>query len=506
MKSSNLTFTFQTRFTYDSKADEILDDCANLMSRVERTLFAEISAGKSASDLKSSYLVKFGITARQFNAIKVELEGKIDSIKELLPSRIQTLSTRIEKLEKTISKIKKKDVLHQKKRSLACLKRKLKSLQSDLEKNKIRLCFGSKDLFRQQFNLKENGYKNHKNWLSVWKRERNDSFFCLGSKDETAGNQSCTAIIQEDGSLTLRLRLPDSLNHGKYLEIPNIRFSYGQETILAALQSCQDRSRLNNLKDTNYKHYGQALSYRLKKDKKGWRVLVSTEQVEPECTTKMDLGAIGIDINADHLAVVETDRFGNLIDHKTIPLVTYGKKSKQSLALIGDASTVIVEWSLRTQKPIILEKLDFTEKKTELSETKAPRYARMLSSFSYSSIIRHIKSRAYRFGVKVEEVNLAYTSVIGRIKFASRYGLTIHEAAALAIARRFQEASERLPRRLDKIPDGKSGHVTLPLPVRNMRKHVWSGWRHIRKKLLVALAAHFRAMKIDPLIRRKPAY
>ena len=505
MKSSNLTFTSQTRFIYDNKMDQILDDCANLMSRVERTLFTAISAGKSAPELKSSYLVKFGITARQFNAIKVELEGRIASIKELLPARIQTLSTRIEKLEKTITKIKKKVALHQKKRSLASLKRKLSSLQSDLEKNKVRLCFGSKDLFREQFNLEENGYKSHEEWLSVWKQERNDSFFCLGSKDETAGNQSCTAFIQEDGSLTLRIRLPDSLNHGKYLEIPNIRFAYGHETILAALQSCQDRARLFNLKDANYKHYGQALTYRLKKDKKGWRVLVSTEQVEPECTTKMDLGAIGIDINADHLAVIETDRFGNPIEHKTIPLVTYGKKSKQTLALVGNASAEIVDWSLRTQKPIILEKLDFTAKKTELSQVKAPRYARMLSSFSYSSIIGHIKSRAYRFGVKVEEVNPAYTSVIGRVKFASRYGLTIHEAAALAIARRFQEASERLPSRLDKIPDGKSGHVTLPLPARNKSKHVWSGWRHIRKKLLVALAAHFRAMKIDPSIRRKPA-
>ena len=127
----------------------------------------------------------------------------------------------------------------------------------------------------------------------------------------------------------------------------------------------------------------------------------------------------------------------------------------------------------------------------------------MLSSFSYSSIIGHLKSRAYRIAVKVEEVNPVFTSVIGRVKFTSRYGLTIHEGAALAIARRFQEASERVPRRLDKIPDGKCGHVTLPLPVRNQGKHVWTQWRQIRKKLPVALAAHFRATKVDPLSRRK---
>lgn len=305
-------------------------------------------------------------------------------------------------------------------------------------------------------------------------------------------------MLQDDGSLRLRLRLPGSLqDHGKYLEIPNIKFAYGQEAVLAALQSCKDR--------VNDSSYGQALSYRFKRDTKGWRVFVSTECAQPQWITREDLGAIGVDINADHLAIVETDRFGNPLEHKSIPLVTYGKTSKQTLAVAGDVSAEIVKWSIRVQKPIVIEKLDFTVKKTELSEAKHPRYARMLSSFSYSSIINHIKSRAYRFAVKVEEVSPAYTSVIGRVKFASRYGLSIHESAALSIARRFQEVSERVPRRLDKIPDGKSGHVALPLPVRNQGKHVWTQWRAIRKKLSVALAAHFRAMKIDPPSRRKPA-
>ena len=506
MKSKTLTFTYQTRFSCDENMSRILDTYAELMSRVERRLFADIAAGKSSSELKSSYLVTFGITARQFNAMRVQLEGKIASLKELLPVRIEEISSHIKNLEKKICKIKSKSAVHQKKRSLASLKRKLSTLVADQDKNKVRICFGSKKLFRAQFALEENGYTSHEQWLSIWRQERNDSFFCLGSKDETAGNQSCSATLQEDGSLLLRLRLPDSLNQGKYLEIPNITFSYGQETILAALQSCKDRVSLTKQKDPNYIDHGQALSYRFKRDKKGWRVFVSTEQKEPKWITNKELGAIGVDINADHLAIVETDRFGNPIAHKSIPLVTYGKKSDQTLAIIGDAAAEIVEWSVRTKKTIVLEKLDFTAKKTELAETKAPRYARMLSSFSYSSIIGNIKSRAYRFAIKVEEVNPAFTSVIGRVKFASRYGLTIHEAAALAIARRFQETSERVPRRLDKIPDGKCGHVTLPLPARNQGKHVWTQWRQIRKKLPVALAAHFRATKVDPLSRRKSTY
>lgn len=165
-----------------------------------------------------------------------------------------------------------------------------------------------------------------------------------------------------------------------------------------------------------------------------------------------------------------------------------------------------MQWSLLTQKPLIIEKLDFQKKKSELKESGNPRYSRMLSSLAYTSIISIIKSRAYRFGVQVKEINPAFTSIIGRVKFAARYGLTIHESAALCIARRFQRVSERLPRHLDRIPDGKGGHVALSLPVRNRDKHVWSQWRQVKKKLSAAHAAHFRAKKNRSSSRQQPAY
>ena len=50
----------------------------------------------------------------------------------------------------------------------------------------------------------------------------------------------------------------------------------------------------------------------------------------------------------------------------------------------------------------------------------------MLSSFSYGKIKAYFLSRGYREGVEVHQVNLAYSSVIGRVKFMERYGLTVH--------------------------------------------------------------------------------
>ncbi len=98
----------------------------------------------------------------------------------------------------------------------------------------------------------------------------------------------------------LRLRLPVALEakYGKYLDIENVAFTYGHEAVLASL----------NHPD------GQALSYRFKKDENGWRVFVSTALKKTEPVSREGCGAIGIDLNTDHIACVETDRYGNPLE------------------------------------------------------------------------------------------------------------------------------------------------------------------------------------------------
>ena len=78
------THTFQSQLDIDEKIEQALNACAELLSRVEHSLFADIMAGKNPSELKSNYILRFGITARQFNACRVQVEGKIESLKQLL--------------------------------------------------------------------------------------------------------------------------------------------------------------------------------------------------------------------------------------------------------------------------------------------------------------------------------------------------------------------------------------------------------------------------------------
>ena len=209
---------------------------------------------------------------------------------------------------------------------------------------------------------------------------------------------------------------------------------------------------------------GQAISYRFKPDGKGWRVFVTTEMMDVPVVTDRKCGTIGVDLNADHLAVAETDASGNCVNAWRVPLVTYGKNTHQAEALIGDAVAGVVQYAREVGKPIVIEKLDFRQKKAVL-EGESRKYSRMLSSFSYGKIKAYFVSRGYRRGVEINQVNPAYSSVIGRVKFMERYGLSVHQAAALVLARRSLGCSERIPRRRE-CPVGNGVQVAFTVPAR----------------------------------------
>ncbi len=383
--------------------DGALDAYAELFGQVERRLYAQLAAGRSVGPLKSQYLKRYSIPARMFNGVRVSLEGKVASVREQQKLRADSLCRRMARAEGQIATAAERerwDQVHQKRRRLGNLRSKLATLEADVEAGRVRLCFGSKRLWRQQHNLAENGYASHGEWLGDWQAARSGEFFVLGSRDETAGCQLCVATIADDGTLTLRLRMPDCLapQHGKYLTIAGVRFAYGHEQVLAALDSNAEYARYrreHGEKAARATNLGQAISYRFKRDEKGWRVLATTQIMDVPVVTDQRRGAIGVDLNADHLAVAETDASGNYVNAFSVSVVTYGKSRHQAEAIIGDAVAHVVAYAREVGKPIVIERLDFRQKKAAL-EGESRKYSRMLSSFSYGKIKACFLSRGYR--------------------------------------------------------------------------------------------------------------
>jgi IS605 OrfB family transposase len=508
-QSEGKTFTYQARVPVDAGAAAALDAYAELFGRAERTLFAQSTAqGVKPEKLKNEYLKRFGITARQFNAVRIGLDGKTDSVKERRTGLIDEAKTRLKKAQATLKKLgtapksetpearaKRLGKLHQKTRRAITMAARLESMQADHKAGRVRIAFGSRRLFRAQFDLSANGFADHAAWRDAWYRARSEQFSVLGSKDETGGCQGCVATLATDGTVSLRLRVPDSLvKASKYVELHGIRFAYGMDQIRAALACGRVVERVSATGKPTKTRDGKALT---------WRVFVSVS-VDPVATiSTAQAGAVGADFNADHLAVAETDRHGNLLAHQRIDLDTRGMNADQRRAAMGDAVKQVVERARASCKPIVIERLDFREKKARL-EGADPWRARMLSALAYRDFDSMLRAAAFRAGIDVIAVNPAYTSVIGAVNHAARLGISVHAAAAFAIARRGLGLKERpfaawrstatdCQHGIVAVPARNGGHVTFALPARNRAKHVWTQWAAVRSSQSAAHAVHFRS-------------
>ena len=109
---------------------------------------------------------------------------------------------------------------------------------------------------------------------------------------------------------------------GKHLVIPGVRFAHGHEQAPAAPQSNAGYTQSGY---TQYRREhgekaprstipGQAISYRSRRDGKGWRVFMSTQMMHVPAVTDQRRGVTGTDLNADHPAAAETDASGNYLD------------------------------------------------------------------------------------------------------------------------------------------------------------------------------------------------
>lgn len=171
---------------------------------------------------------------------------------------------------------------------------------------------------------------------------------------------------------------------------------------------------------------------RIIKDGDRFKVKISYEETCPVKITSKVNGVVGIDVNPDGVALVETNYEGNLLKHFYIreQRIQFASKNKREYDIRILAKEVI-DYALSVNKSIVLEELSFKNKKS-----KCRKFNRMRHNFIYRKILESIKSKAYKLGVEVLEVNPAFTSILGKLKYQRMYSLNRHTSASLIIARR----------------------------------------------------------------------
>jgi IS605 OrfB family transposase len=184
---------------------------------------------------------------------------------------------------------------------------------------------------------------------------------------------------------------------------------------------------------------------------------VSFEILTPEVRYTKDNGVIAIDTNASpiHLAVAEVSKTGELLSYQTISLhhllgLSQNSKDHQEWILAHQ----IVNLAIEKGKAIAIENLKKL-KKGKRGDGKA-KLRKILYHWNVKKFLQKLKRVATIKGVEVIEVNPAYTSVIGMLKYAPQLSIDKDIAGAYVIGRRALGFKEDTPENYEKLLKDKA--------------------------------------------------
>ncbi len=179
---------------------------------------------------------------------------------------------------------------------------------------------------------------------------------------------------------------------------------------------------------------------------------VSFELPTPKVKYTKENGVIAIDTNASpiHLAIAEVSKTGELLSYQTISLhhllgLSQDSKDHQEWILAHQ----IVDLAIQKGKAIAIENLKKLKKGVR-GDGKA-KLRKRLHQWNAKKFLQKLKRVAILKGVEVIEVNPAYTSVIGMLKYAPQLSIDKDIAGAYVIGRRALGFKEDMPENYEKL-------------------------------------------------------
>ncbi len=183
---------------------------------------------------------------------------------------------------------------------------------------------------------------------------------------------------------------------------------------------------------------------------------ISYEEHIPEVKYTKEEGIIGIDINASpfHIALANVSKDGNLIGYQSISLhELMGKNKNQREYLLWQVAHQVIGYAEENKKAIAIERLKGISKGYR-GDGKA-KLRKRFQQWAYKSLLDKIKRLGEKKGIQVIEVNPAYTSIIGALKYCPNYLIDKDTAGAYVIGRRALGFKEDIPENYRKLLSDK---------------------------------------------------
>jgi IS605 OrfB family transposase len=184
---------------------------------------------------------------------------------------------------------------------------------------------------------------------------------------------------------------------------------------------------------------------------------VSFEIPAPEVKHTKENGVIAIDTNTSpiHLAIAEVSKTGELVSYQTINLhhllgLSQNSKDHQEWILAHQ----LLDLTIQKGKAIAIENLKKLKKGTR-GDGKATLRKR-LHHWNAKKFLQKLKRVAMLKGVEIVEVNPAYTSIIGMLKYAPQLSIDKDVAGAYVIGRRALGFKEDMPENYERLLKDKA--------------------------------------------------
>lgn len=286
--------------------------------------------------------------------------------------------------------------------------------------------FGSKRLMKERTTKK----LDHEQWLTKYQQIRNKNMLISGTKNNKYSNALFHYDVQ-NGQMTY--------------------FGQNNQTIKFQLQfeykASELKQKLKLPAGTNNKN----VAYHLENHGAYFIIKAIFEETLDKKYFLGDtsIGTIGLDINLNHFALTEIDSHGNIVGINKINYDLRGKTKNQRIHIIREKAKEIMSLCLQANKTLIIEKLDFEKTRSNMDDYSKKR-KKQINEFAYQSIIQAIQSRANKLKIETYQINPAYTSIIGYLKYSKAKGLSTHFCAAYVIARKGMGFNEKITKQLSK--------------------------------------------------------
>ena len=403
---------------------------------VRETFYAIKRGGFNKSRYNTYLQNEYGIVSRTANSIIYDAQGRFNALKELKEYERKQLERKIKHLEdvvipKLVEQRKQNSVKFQggvsvsqvqqrnlrlrvvaKRSRLNRLKQKLKTLEYQLKSGRLKLCFGTQRLLRQD----------HRKFVE----QRDSQMTFIGAKEETACNHNLQLTYnRRSNQFLIRLRkdfggYKSAKGEERYV-YGKVYFNHHKAQIVSILRS-----------------KNSPLSYRIVKRNGRYYFYCTFEfqVVNDEVVTRSGYGTIGLDFNKGFVTLSETNRYGHLVQTEFMSYrFKSGSKTKADLQKIANH---VVKLALRIGKDVCIENLDFRATKSKTEAKIGKKYNDMLHSLAYREFSTAMESACYRNKVELHKVNPAGTSWLAERIYCKPMKLNIHTGASYVIARRGQ--------------------------------------------------------------------